>query len=124
MTEPERAPAPGRRLVGRLGIASVSAVVVAWLVLVLHDQYQVAWLSNYSVAADALFLTGVAGLALTLSVERWGSARVGAAGLRVAFSTAVIVGALVVAEFAVRFVFRNATSSGNAGDYIARRGGG
>src|SRR5258708_8533971 len=51
-------------------------------------------------------------------------ARVRAVGLRVAFSMAVIVGALVVAEFAARFVFRNATSSGNAGDYITRRGGG
>src|SRR5713101_8574157 len=35
-----------------------------------------------------------------------------------------MAGALVVAELAVRFVFRNATSSGNAGDYIAHRGGG
>lgn len=35
-----------------------------------------------------------------------------------------IAAALLVAEGAARFVYRNATSSGNPDDYIARRGGG
>lgn len=99
-------------------------VFAAWLALVLHDQYQIAWLGDYGVAADALFLAGVAGVALTRSVERRGRARVAAAALRAAFSLGVIIGALILAEFTTRFVFRHATSSGNAGDYIARRGGG
>ena len=42
---------------------------------------------------------------------------------RLAVSAAAIAAALVVSEFAVRFVYRDDTSSGNAGDYIARRGG-
>jgi lysophospholipase L1-like esterase len=42
---------------------------------------------------------------------------------RLAVSAAAIAAALVVSEFAVRFVYRHDTSSGNAGDYIARRGG-
>src|SRR5260370_42647383 len=110
MTRPERAPRSGRHPFGWIGVASVSAMVAAWLVLVLHSQYQIAWLGDYDVAADALFLTGVAGIALTRSVERWGSARVGAIALRLGFSMALIAGALVAAEFAVRFVFRNAIS--------------
>jgi len=124
MKSSERQPRSGRRPLGWIGVASVSMVVAAWLALVLHDQYQVAWLRDYDVAADVLFLAGVAGIALTWSVERSGTARVGAVALRLAFSIVVIAGALVVAELAVRFVFRNATSSGNAGDYIAHRGGG
>jgi lysophospholipase L1-like esterase len=124
MTPPERAPRSGRPPFGWIGVASVSAMVAAWLVLVLHSQYQIAWLGDYAVAADALFLTGVAGIALTRSLERRGSARVGAIALRLGFSMAVIAGALVVSEFAARFVFRDAISSGNAGDFIAHRGGG
>ena len=124
MTAPERAAETGRRLLGCLGIASVSAVVAAWLMLVLHYQYQLAWPGEYDVAADVLFLGGVTGIVLTRSVQRFGSARVRAIGLRLAFSLVVIALTLIVAEFAVRFVFRNATSSGNTGDFIARRGGG
>src|SRR5216683_1762907 len=124
MKSSERQPRSGRRPLGWIGVASVSMVVAAWLALVLHDQYQVAWLRDYDVAAVLLFLAVVAGIALTWSVERRGPARVGAVALRLAFSIVVIAGALVVAELAVRFVFRNATSSGNAGDYIAHRGGG
>lgn len=123
MSAPERA-AAGRRLPDWIGITSWSAVVAAWLVLVLHDQYQIAWLGDYGVAADVLFLAGVAGIAVTRSVERRGAARVRAAALRLVFSLAVMVGALIAAEFAVRFIFRHATSSGNTGDYIGRRGGG
>ena len=124
MTAPERAPLLSHRLHRGLAFVSISAVVVAWLSLVLRYQYQVAWLSGYDVAADALFLAGLVGFAIARSLERRGSARVRAVGLRAAFSIAVIAGALVVAELGVRFIFRKATSSGNAGDFIARRGGG
>jgi lysophospholipase L1-like esterase len=107
----ERAPQRGQRALGWLGVASISVAVIAWLALVLHYEYQVAWLGDYVVAEDALFLAGIAGIALTRSVQRWGAARVGPVALRLAFSIAVIAGALVVAEFAARFVFRRAIPS-------------
>jgi lysophospholipase L1-like esterase len=124
MSATESAPRTGRRPLHWLGIASWLVIFAAWLALVLHDQYQIAWLGEYGVATDALFLAGVAGVALTRSVERRGRARVAAAARRVAFSLGVMIAAIILAEFATRFVFRHATSSGNAGDYIARRGGG
>ena len=124
MTAPERASETGRRLVDWLGIVSLAAVVAGWLALVLHYQYRIAWPGDYEVAADVLFLGGVAGIVLTRCAHRFGAPRVGAVGLRLVFSLVVIALTLVAAEFAVRFVFRNATSSGNTGDFIARRGGG
>jgi hypothetical protein len=66
-------------VLGWFGAASVAVAVVAWLALVLHYEYQVAWLGDYVVADDALFLTGIAGIALTRSVQRWGVERVGLA---------------------------------------------
>ena len=93
-----------------IGAASVSVAVIAWLALVLHYEYQVAWLGDYVVAEDALFLLGIAGIVLTRSVQRWGAARVRPVVLRLAFSITVMAGALVVAEFAARFVFRRALS--------------
>jgi hypothetical protein len=103
-----REPPWGPRVLGWFGAASVAVAVVAWLALVLHYEYQVAWLGDYVVADDALFLTGIAGIALTRSVQRWGVERVGPVALRFAFSIAVIAGLLVVAEFAARLVFRRA----------------
>ena len=44
--------------------------------------------------------------------------------LRLAVVLVVLAVSLVGAEYALRFVFRNARSSGRAGDFIARRGGG
>jgi hypothetical protein len=44
--------------------------------------------------------------------------------LRIVFVVAVLAIALVAAEYAMRFVFRNAHSSGRAGDFVATRGGG
>ena len=102
----ERDPQWGGRVLGWLGVASVTVAVIAWLALVLQYEYQVAWLGDYIVAEDALFLVGVAGIALTRSVQRWGAARVGPVVLRVAFSITVICVALVVAEFAARFALR------------------
>ena len=71
MTAPERASETGRRLVDWLGIVSLAAVVAGWLALVLHYQYRIAWPGDYEVAADVLFLAGVAGLVLTRSAWRW-----------------------------------------------------
>jgi lysophospholipase L1-like esterase len=44
--------------------------------------------------------------------------------LRLAVVVVVLVLALAAAEFGLRFVFRNARSSGRAGDFVATRGGG
>jgi len=108
-TEPT--PDSSRHVLRRLGTVSVTIAVIAWLALVLHYEYQVAWLGDYVVAEDALFLLGVAGIALTRSVERWGAARLQPLALRVAFSIVVVAGALAVAEFGARGVFRRALSA-------------
>lgn len=105
----EGAPQPGRRALGWFGVASVAVIVIAWLALVLHYQYQVAWLGDYVISEDALFLMGLAGIVLTRSVQRWGAARVGSVALRLAFSIAVLVGALFFAEFAARFTVGGVT---------------
>lgn len=52
--------------------------------------------TDYVVADDALFLLGIAGIALTRSVQRWGAARVGPAVLRLALSIVIVAGALVL----------------------------
>jgi hypothetical protein len=101
----------GRQTLRWFGAASMAMAVIAWLGLVLHYQYQVAWLGDYIVAEDALFLLGVAGIALTRSVERWGAARLRPVALRLAFSIAVVAGALAVAEFGARWVFRRTLSN-------------
>src|SRR5476649_135176 len=51
-------------------------------------------------------------------------ARIRAGALRAALVLVVTGVTLVAAEYATRFVFRNAHSSGNAGDYVAAHGGG
>lgn len=102
------APTSDRRVPGWISTGSILAVVAAWLALVLHYQYQVAWLGEHVLACDALFVAGSAGIVLTRSVERWGGARVRPVVLRLVFSIAVLAGTLVAAEFAARFVFRRA----------------
>lgn len=108
----ERAPQWGHRMLGWIGVASVLVAVAAWIGLVLHYEYRVAWLGDYVIDEDALFLAGLAGIVLTRSVQRWGAARVGPAVLRLAFSIAVLVGALFVAEFAARFSLRGVIPAG------------
>jgi lysophospholipase L1-like esterase len=50
--------------------------------------------------------------------------RIRAAVLRLAVMLTVAASTLVAAEYAARFVYRSAHSSGDAGDFIAGRGGG
>ena len=52
------------------------------------------------------------------------TARVGAAGLRLAITIVVLAVSLMAAEYAARLIFRDARSSGRAGDFVATRGGG
>jgi len=108
MTGPQTPSPPDRagRVIGWIGAVSIAVTVVAWLAHVIHYEYQITWLGEYAVAEDALFLLGMAGIVLTISVERWGPARVRPAVLRLALSATVIAVSLVVAEFAARFVLR------------------
>jgi lysophospholipase L1-like esterase len=108
---PKPAQQSGRRMRRWIEAISIVVVVTAWLALVLEEQYQVVWLGDYLLICDILFLAGVIALALTWSVERWGAARVRSVGLRFVFSMAVLVGALIPAELAARFVFRDPASS-------------
>jgi lysophospholipase L1-like esterase len=55
--------------------------------------------------------------------DEWGGGA-GLVTLRVVFRTLVIVAAIVGAEQVARLAYRTAHSSGNAGDFIGRRGGG
>ena len=109
----DHSPQKGHRLIGWIGAASTLVAVAAWVALVLHYEYQVAWLGDYVVAEDVLFLAGIAGIVLTRSVQRWGP-RVASVTLRLAFSIAVIAGSLVVAEFAARYILRQALSDAEA----------
>jgi lysophospholipase L1-like esterase len=52
------------------------------------------------------------------------SANIYSAALRLAIVLIVVAVSLVGAEYAARFVFRNVHSSGQAGDFVARQGGG
>lgn len=61
---------------------------------------------------------------VSYSGRRAGAARVLAVTLRMLFALVVLALALVAAEYILRFEFRRAWSSGNARDFIARRGGG
>ena len=71
----DHSPQKGHRLIGWIGAASTLVAVAAWVALVLHYEYQVAWLGDYVVAEDVLFLAGIAGIVLTRSVQRWGPSR-------------------------------------------------
>jgi len=108
MTGPQT-PSPADRpghVIGWAGAVSIAVTVVAWLALVIHYEYQVRWAGEYVIAEDALFLAGIAGIILTIAVQRWGAARVRPVVLRLALSATVLAVSLCVAELAARFVLR------------------
>jgi lysophospholipase L1-like esterase len=120
----EDAEPPNQRTRAAIGAVSLLVTVAAWLVLVLHDQYQVAWLGPYATLSDLVFLAGVAGIVLSRSAARWSAVRAGDLVRRLAILLVGIAAALLVSEYVTRFVFRHATSSGNPADYLAQHGGG
>ena len=120
----EDAPPPNQRTRAAIGAVSLLVTVAAWLVLVLHYQYQVAWLGAYATLSDLLFLAGVAGIVLTRSAARWSAVRARDLARRLVILVVGIAAALLVSEYVTRFVFRHATSSGNPADYLAQHGGG
>jgi lysophospholipase L1-like esterase len=101
-----------------------TAAVLAWLLLVLRDQYAVRSLQAYNqVILDELFLASIAGAGVARALGRRSAAAGRTFALRLVLVVGMTVVALVSAEHLARFWFRRARTSGNAGDYIARSGG-
>lgn len=96
-----------------------AAAVLAWLLLVLCEQYRVAWLRDSELTLDAMFLVSVAGALIARRVARRGRVVL----YRAAFVIVATVLALIGAEYAARADFRHAQTSGDARDFIAHRGG-
>ena len=69
-TERSSAASDRRHALGWATIGCETAVVLAWLLLVLRYQYGVAWLQPYEVSLDGLFLAAVAGVLLARVIER------------------------------------------------------
>ncbi|HEY2152553.1 MAG TPA: GDSL-type esterase/lipase family protein [Vicinamibacterales bacterium] len=99
-------------------------IIIAWTLLVARDQYGVAWLQPHDLALDAAFLVAVLGVIAGSIAARRPVSSAPDLALRFAFRTLVIVLALIGAEYVLRFVYRQQHSSGNAGDFVARHGGG
>src|SRR5580658_2538915 len=102
-----------RRTLRRVATGCELAAVLAWVLLVLRDQYGVASLQAYTqVSFDELFLASIAGVAL--------GRRSAASGRRFVLRLVLVVGMTVIAlagaEYLARFEFRRARTSGNAGD--------
>ena len=87
--------------------------------MVLRYQYQVVSLAGYDLTLDVLFVGSVAGVLIVRRLDRPGAR---GALLRLTFVVVITMLALVGAEYAARFAFRNVTSSGNATDFIAGHG--
>jgi hypothetical protein len=110
-------------LLKRLTAASVALAVVAWILIVLRGEFQVGWLRGYDGPLYVAFVAGLAGIALSWSVERWGGTRVTAVAVRLAVAAFATAVTLVAAELGVRYVFRDAYSSADGRTYFAHRGG-
>lgn len=95
-------------------------VVIAWLLLVLRDEYQVASLADASSRIHLLFLIGLAGAVVGRAVLRRGTRAVALTALKLGFAAFVTLVALVGAEYVLRFRFRNVVSGGNARQFVAQ----
>ena len=122
LTDSSSAPTD-RRALRWTATGCLMAAVLAWLLLVLRDQYGVASLQAHDqVTFDAWFLLAIAGAAIARALERRSAAAGRVFLLRVALAVGMTVVALIGAEYAARLQFRHALTSGNAGDYIAQSG--
>ena len=117
-------PATEWRAARRFAHACEAAGLLAWLLLVLRDQYGVGWLQPHEIALLVMFLGAVFGVVAGRMAARRGAAAAPMLSARLVFRTIVIAAALVGAEYIARFAYREQHSSGNAGDFVARRGGG
>jgi lysophospholipase L1-like esterase len=121
-TDPPNAPS-GRREWRWVATGCATAAVLAWLLLVLRDQYGVRSLQAYNqVLFDELFLASIAGAGVARALGRRSAAEGLAFALRLVLMVVMTVVALVSAEHFARFQFRRALTSMNARDYIARSG--
>jgi lysophospholipase L1-like esterase len=95
--------------------------VLAWVLLVLRDQYGALSLQAYQPATfDGLFLVGLVG---ALSARVLGRQSPGARRtfvLRLVLVVLTTSASVVAAEHLARFEFRKARTSGNIGDFIGR----
>jgi lysophospholipase L1-like esterase len=115
---------PARRTWDRVATGCGAAAVLAWLLLVLRDQYGVRSLQAYSqVSFDELFLASIAGAGLARALGRRSAEAGRLFALRLVLLVGMTVVGLVSAEYFARFRFRRARTSQNAGDYVARSGG-
>jgi lysophospholipase L1-like esterase len=122
-TDPPNAPSE-RRAWRRVATGCETAAVLAWLLLVLRDQYGVRSLQAFNqVSFDELFLASIAGAGIARALGRRSAAAGRMFALRLVLVVGMTVVALVSAEYLARFRFRRAGTSQNAGDYVARRGG-
>jgi len=104
--------------------ASAALSAIAWILLVIQGEFHLSWLRGWDGPLDIAFVAGLAGVAFGWSVEHWGAPRVTAVTIRVAVSAFATVATLVVAEFGLRYVFRDVYSSADGRTYFVHRGGG
>ena len=118
----EATPTPGA--MWRRGAAVCeAAAVLAFLLLVLRDQYGVAWLqAYYQVTFDEWFVASVAGALVARALSRRSPAAGRMLVFRLVLLVVMTVASLVAAEYLARVQYRRARTSGNAGDYIGRSG--
>jgi lysophospholipase L1-like esterase len=107
----------------RLTAASVAMAVLAWILLAIRGEFQVGWLRGYDGSLDVAFVAGLAGIAVSWSIERWGARRVTAIMVRAAVAASATAVTLVAAEFGLRYIFRDVHSSADGRTFFARRGG-
>ena len=104
--------------------ASAALSAVAWILLAIQGEFHVSWLRGWDGPLGTAFVAGLAGVAFGWSVEHWGAPRVTAVTIRVAVSAFATAVTLVVAEFGLRYVFRDVYSSADGRTFFAHRRGG
>jgi hypothetical protein len=120
-TEPGR---PGWPWWLRIAAVCEAVAVLAFVLLVLRDQYGVAWLqAYYQVTFDEWFVAAVIGALIARAVSRRSPAAGRMLMFRLALLVVMTIVSLVAAEYLARIQYRRARTSGNAGDYIGRNGG-
>jgi lysophospholipase L1-like esterase len=98
-----------------------AVAVLAWLLLVLRDQYGVVSLQAYQQASlDGLFLVGLVGAAVARALGRRSPAARRIFVLRLVLVVGTTAMSVAAAEYLARFEFRGARTSGNVGDFIGR----
>ena len=119
MSVPPSSPA-GSRWLRRLSLACVAATLLAWLVVALHDRAAASGPADPRLPAiwGALVLGGLAGAVLLRFFSYPTHAEAWAFAFRLSLLAVTTSAALACGEYTLRFEFRHARTSGNAGDFI------